>query len=470
MAPPPRTVPRPPADGKDRRSAIAENPAATNHPVPGDAKLLTLEQALRLTGQVNPTVEAAWARVQRARSGEQVVFADFLPSATARFRHVDGGPDTYTFPTQPPAGTVGVMTFSDRTHEHDQTELYLQWLVCDFGRRWGRYDQATLSREIAELQFERAAQTASFNVAVAYYGMLRGQALRRVAQQAVRRAESDLRDARNLLRKGAAVRNDVLRAEAFLAEAQLQLVAAERAVGVARATLNEAIGLNVSSPTEVQERQYEPAFALPLAGALELAVGRRPEFASLLRSIRSARAGEKVAGADFLPRIYASSSANYSEDHPGSHELYNIGVNFEWNLFEGGRRVGHLRGAEADLRAALAEGRAICNRIALDVHTAWLGVDETHQRIRLARTALTQAGENLRLIRNLFRGGDALATEVVDAELAYVRAEQGDATALYDYQEALARLAYAAGIPVEEIESLGGPTCAPADADEGHSP
>jgi outer membrane protein TolC len=448
---------------------LAEDDAVVKAPVPEVAQVLTLEEALRLTGQVNPTVEAAWARVERANSGERVAFADFLPSATARYRHVDGGPDTFTFPTQPPPGTVGVLTYSDRTHEHDQTELYLQWLVCDFGRRWGRYDQATLSREIAELQFERAAQTARFNVAVAYFGMLRGQALRRIAQQAVRRAESDLLDARNLVRKGAAVRNDVLRAEAFLAEAQLQLVAAERAVGVARAALNEAIGLNVSSPTEVQERRREPAFSLPLASALELAVGQRPEFASLLRSIRSTQAGEKVACADFLPRIYASGAANYSDDHPGSHEVYNVGVNVEWSLFEGGRRVGRLQGAGADVRAALAEGRAICNRIALDVHTTWLGADEARQRIRLARTALTQAGENLRLIRNLFRGGDALATEVVDAELAYVRAEQGDATALYDYQEALARLAYAAGTSVEEVESLAAPPCAPAEANPGHS-
>jgi outer membrane protein TolC len=424
-----------------------------------------LEEALRLTEQVNPTVQAAWARVQRARAGQVVAFADFLPSATARYRHVDGGPTTFTFPTQPPPGTVGVVTYTDKTNDHDQTELYLQWLVCDFGRRWGRYDQAALSREIAELQFERAEQTAKFNVAVAYFSLLRGEALRRIAQQAVRRAESELRDARNLLRKGAAVRNDVLRAEAFLAEAQLQLVAAERAVGVARASLNEAIGLNVSCPTAVQDRRCEPAFSLPLARALELAADQRPEFASLLRAIRSAQAGKKVAAADFLPRINVSAAANYSEDHPKAHELYDFGANVEWSLFEGGRRLGRLHGAEAELRGALAEGRAICNRIALDVHTAWLGVEEARQRIRLARTAFTQARENLRVITNLFRGGDAVATEVIDAELAYVRAQQNDATALYDYQEALARLAYAVGVSTAEVESPAGPT--PAEADPG---
>jgi outer membrane protein TolC len=398
-----------------------------------------------------------------------VAFADFLPSATARYRHVDGGPDTFTFPTQPPPGTVGVVTFSDKTHEHDQTELYLQWLVYDFGRRRGRYDQATLSREIAELQLVRAEQTAALNVAVAYFNLLRGEALRRIARQTVRRAESELRDARNLLRKGAAVRNDVLRAETFLADARLQLVAAERAVGVARAALNEAIGLNVSCPTAVQDRRREPAFSLPLAGTLELAADRRPEFASLLRSVRSAQVGEKVAAADFLPKINASAAANYLGDSSKARELYDAGVNVEWSLFEGGRRAGRLHGAEAEVHAALAEAQAICNRIALEVHTAWLGVEEARQRISLARTALTQGRENLRLITSLFRSGEAVATEVIDAELAFVRAEQNDATALYDYQEALARLAYAAGVPAEQIESACG-AAPPADTGRESAP
>ena len=52
-------------------------------------------------------------------------------------RFITAPASTFTFPTQPPAGTVGVVTFSDKTHEHDQTEVYLQWLLCDFGRRRG---------------------------------------------------------------------------------------------------------------------------------------------------------------------------------------------------------------------------------------------------------------------------------------------------------------------------------------------
>jgi outer membrane protein TolC len=85
------------------------------------------------------------------------------------------------------------------------------------------------------------------------------------------------------------------------------------------------------------------------------------------------------------------------------------------------------------------------------VHTALLEIRDAQQRIELARTALAQATENLRLIRSLFQRGDALPTEVVDAEVVFERAQENQAAALYDHQTALARLAFAVGVPLERL-------------------
>ena len=420
----------------------------------GSPEILTLPQVLERAARDNPRVQFLKARVEQAKAGVEVAFAEFLPTASAKYRYVSGGPDTFTFPTQPPSGSVGVVSFSDKTSDHQQTELYLQWLVYDFGRREGRHDQATLAADIAELQYQRAIETAQFNVTVAYFELLRTVALRRVAEEAIRRAELKLTDARNLLKKGLAVRNNVLRAEVLVGDEKLQMVAAERAIGVARATLNEAIGSNVNGATPVADVRQEPGFCVPLANALRLAVDNRQEFAAALRSIRSARAGRGVAAADFLPRINVSGAANFLGPEDTARTLLDGGVSIEISLFEGGRRLGRLHQADAEIRATVAQGQEVCNRIALEVNTAWLEIEEARRRVELARTILTQATENVRVVRDLFRKGDALPTEVADAELIFVRAEQNEATALYTYQTALARLAYAVGIPPDKIADL----------------
>jgi outer membrane protein TolC len=127
-------------------------------------------------------------------------------------------------------------------------------------------------------------------------------------------------------------------------------------------------------------------------------------------------------------------------------------------LFEGGRRLGRLRSAEAGVRLAVAQGKDICDRIAYEVTVAFVGIDDARQRIGLARTAAASASENLRVVHGLLDRGDATPTDVIDAELALTRAQQNYYTALYDYQTALARLAYAAGVAVPDgiLAACGG--------------
>ena len=92
-------------------------------------------------------------------------------------------------------------------------ELKVAWLLLDFGRRLGRYEQSRLSTDIAEMQTGRAYQTVANEVAVAYYNVLRSQALRRTTQEALRRADEELADARKRQREGVVEREIVLRAE-----------------------------------------------------------------------------------------------------------------------------------------------------------------------------------------------------------------------------------------------------------------
>ena len=136
------------------------------------------------------------------------------------------------------------------------------------------------------------------------------------------------------------------------------------------------------------------------------------------------------------------------------------GLSIELGLFEGGRRLGRLHTAEAQIRTALAQGKEICDRIAYEVNLAYLAIVDARQRIGLSRTAVNQSTENLRVVRSLFGRGDATPTDIVDAELASIRAQQNYFAALYDYQTALVRLAYATGVPAPGgVPTPGGDNC-----------
>jgi outer membrane protein TolC len=119
-----------------------------------------------------------------------------------------------------------------------------------------------------------------------------------------------------------------------------------------------------------------------------------------------------------------------------------------------------LQTAEAQTRTAIAQAKEICDRIAYEVNLAYLAIQDARQRIVLSRAAVGQSSENLRVVQSLFDRGDATPTDIVDAELASIRAQQNYYTALYDYQTGLARLAYATGVPVQAgAPAPGGGSC-----------
>ena len=331
----------------------------------------------------------------------------------------------------------------------DLIEGNVQWLLLDFGRRLGRYEQARLASDIAGLQTDRAFQTVANEVAVAYYGVLRSQALLRTAQDALRRAEEELADARKREREGVVERETVLRSEVQRAENLQQLHAATEAEFVALAELNLAIGLKGNEPVRVADPTEVPPLATSLCDCLQTAIRERREFAVVRRTVQIAVEGTRVARADFAPKAVAN--GDLAELPGGQPDTANADlalgfIRLEWTLFEGGRKIAATRVADSAVRQAMAQAESIADNIAFQVNeayrnavTAWIGIDD-------ARPAVEQATENYRLVRLRLREGAATPTEIADAQASLTRAQQNYLNARYNYLIAMARLEYAMGV------------------------
>jgi outer membrane protein TolC len=394
--------------------------------------------------------------VEQARRGEEIAFVPFLPMAVAGYSA--GGFDLNAgghsvlvgqlpgFTFLPALGAIPIGLNLNTGYE--LADLKLQWLICDFGRRLGRYRQASLAVDIAQLQTGRAYQTVANEVSVAYYQVLRTRALRRTASDAVRRAEDDLDVARKLEKGGVVEKEKRLRVEVQLAESQRLLDAAEGAEAVAIAALNLAIGLNVNAPTGVQESSDVPPFTQSLAECLQTAVRLRREFQVARQSIQVADEGRRVAKADFAPRIVAEGSLfDFQQSAPRGHADLALGfIKLEWGLFEGGKRVAEIRMADSKIRAAMAQAESIADTIAFQVTEAYRNLITARRGIERSRPAVTQAAENYRLVRARAKVGDATSAEITDAESTLTRSQQDYLNSIHDYLIALVRLEYAMGV------------------------
>src|SRR5262249_37712512 len=162
---------------------------------------LSLPDAIALAYRMQPRLRVFLEGAVQARGVETVALAPFLPTASAGYSvggfdlnaggtPVPFGAGTPNFTFLPFTGAVPVGLNLNTGYE--LAELRVQWLLADFGRRMGRYRQAQLGVDVAQLQTDRAYQTVANDVAIAYYQVLRSRGLRRSAAEAVRRAEDDL--------------------------------------------------------------------------------------------------------------------------------------------------------------------------------------------------------------------------------------------------------------------------------------
>jgi outer membrane protein TolC len=431
--------PAPDAQQPEIRNEAAE---AVN---PDGTKPLGLDEAITLAFQLQPRLRFFQEAIAQAQGRGQIAFAPFLPQISFLSQAFFA-----QNPTRPAdAFPVPAPEFGDAPgySNYQINELFMQWTLWDFGRTYGRYQQAELGIDIAQLQAIRASQTVAYEVATAYYQVLQARAARRVGQESVRLAQSILEISRKSFQAGLVERDQVLRADVQLARARQTVVIAERAERVSVAALNRAIGLNVSAPTEVVDRTAEPTFDLTLAECLQRAVENRREFQVTQREIEVAQEGVRVARAEFTPRFFVQGVVAGEDGHKVHHGTTESGtVNIAWSLFQGGQRLGQLNTADASLRQAAAQAQLVCDTIAFEVNEAYRDIEAARQDIALARPAITQARENLRIVTRKYATGDATPTDIVDAENSLVRALQDYYTAQYAYLAALARMDYATGL------------------------
>jgi outer membrane protein TolC len=445
----------PPKAANDSDPQLAKQPTATHESgIACEPTItLTLAEAIDTAFREQPRLRVYLEGIEQAQRGEDIAFAPFLPTASAGYSvggfDINAGgflniPNNFNFIP----GVGAIPNGLNINTGYELAEVKLQWLICDFGRRLGRYRQSGLAVDIAQLQSDRAFQTVANEVAVAYYEVLRTRALRKTAQEAVRRSEDDLDVAKKLEKGGVVEKEKRLRVEVQLAESQRLLDVAEGAEAVAVAALNLAIGLNVNAPTGVVETSDISPFTKTLAESLETAVELRREFQVARASIQVADEGRHVAKADFAPKILAEGYANdFQQAAPRAHADLAVGfIKLEWGLFEGGKRIAELRLADSKIRAAMAQAESIADTIAFQVTEAYRNMVTARLGIERSRPAVAQAEENYRLVKARSKVGDATSAEITDAESTVTRAQEEYQNSIHDYFIALSRLEYAMGV------------------------
>jgi len=299
----------------------------------------------------------------------------------------------------------------------------------------------------AGAQVQGAEQDVKLAVAEAYVDVLRARKALAVAESNVRTLEALVGDIGAMYERELVPKNDLLAVQVALADARQNRLRAANAAEIAQAAYNRRLGEPLDRVAELEEALPAPE-ALPadLEPLVQQALEQRTELAALGEQAKAYGQLARVERARLLPQVSLSGGYNYLENQFLDDEDFAVaGVGVQWALFDGGQARKRAAALERNRRAAEEQRADAESVVALQVRHAWLGVEETGQRVQVTADAVDQAEENLRIARERYGAGLGTQTQLLEAETLRVRALTNRDNAVLDAGLARLRLARAVG-------------------------
>jgi len=415
---------------------------------------LSLREAVQLALRENKAIaatdaaaRASTARIDEARSGR-------LPKLNYSESYVRSDNPVFVFSsllTQHQFGAenfnIGPLNRPDSINNF-QSLLSIDQPLYDAGQTRNAIRSADLSRQMTVEEQRRTQMQVISGVIRAYYGAVLAAESLNTAGQAVRSAEADLKRAESVRAAGMSTDVDVLSIRVHLAAVDEQRIQRVADLDVAQSALNDALGLPLDTrhtltsalnPLDLPEME--------LASLERNASSTRPEVRATHLEADLAKTQADSARSALLPQVgfHGAFEADRQQfiNKGGANWLASIGL--RWNLFNGNGDKAKIEESRHWMERAHADEQRVDSAVRLEVRRAWADLRAAQQRIEVAKAAVAEADESLRITQNRYEAGMSNVTDLLRNETAVLESRTRYLAAVHDQRIAATMLELAAG-------------------------
>src|SRR2546428_2126420 len=298
-------------------------------------RVLSVEDAVAIALDTQPNIRARISDYIAAAFRVDQALAPLLPQITgswtvARDQNVSGGLAPLTTTTTLGARTVTTWTTTT------VARVSLSQILFDFGKNFASTEAARKLADFALEDTELQRQLVTQTVKESFTNINFAVRLIQVNQQAVERAELNLRSARGFFEVGTRPKSDVARAEVDLANAKVDLIRARNAERLARVAPATATGLPATTPVQIQDNLLYQPVTLDRARLAEDALRQRPEYRQARLNAEANDARLRRSFRDFFPDI--TGGGFYRAQRADTNAIWELNLSLNLTLYDGGKR------------------------------------------------------------------------------------------------------------------------------------
>lgn len=426
----------------------------------GSAKHLSLADVVDLALRNNPATRESWANALAAVDAYGSARGARYPTVNANINvaqnYGSGGFGTNgfggfnTIPTDTAGGNRGGRSF---TRGQVTPAVSISYLIFDHGARAGAIESAKQTAIAANLTHNATIRNVVLQAESTLFTYLATRALRDAQITSVAEARSDTAAAGARLRVGVGILEDVYQTRTALAQARFQLTTYEGNLIAARGALATALGVPANA-------DFDIPYILPSDSVVSItqsvdtlinrAIVARPELAEIRAEAEALAAQLRVARSASYPSLTISSNGGLASRVQGtrtntSNPNYTLQLGLQIPIFNGFSREYDVRSARERYEAGLARMQATRRQIALEVFTSYALLRTATERIAAATELLASATLSSDGAIGRYREGIGTITDLLLARSALATARGEFVQARWEWQTALAQLAYDVG-------------------------
>ncbi len=349
--------------------------------------------------------------------------------------------------------------FPDKTIEYKIKNIFnagiqLKQPLYMGGKITAAYNMAKLGHQMAKDNIRLTESEVLVRTDEAYSQAVRAKELAQVAQSYKALLTELQKNVESAVKHGMKTRNDQLKVQVKLNEAELSIQKAENAYRLARMNLSQIMGydqlnydydvvspdsLSIEPNTLVQDVLNAPN------------INSRPEVTLLQSKTTLSSKQVKLAKSEFMPNLALLGGASYTNGiEVAGRKLIDkisgyVGVTLNIPILTFGERGSKIRSAKAKHQLAEMEEQDLHEKMQLELMQCQNNYNEAQTELQLCQHSLEQAKENMRLTRKQYDVGLEPLSELLDAQALWQSCSANLVEARCQLQLAETKLLKAAG-------------------------
>ncbi len=400
---------------------------------------LSLKDALDLAGKKNFEIKLAQAEVDKMSADKNKSLAVFLPQVTLSetFIKTDDPLNVFAFKLKQKIITQAdfnpfLLNNPNNTYNYN-TRIEVKQPLINFDGFFGR---AAAAEGLSAMKYKktRTEKFIRFTVKADYYYLELQNKTLKVIEKDLQTAEANRKVIKNYFNEGLITKADYLMLDVYVSNVKSQLIEAENNVKKANDNLRYILGIK-------ENMQIVPSdtLTLPNVDLLEYQsksiIENRSDILAYSHRVNALNKLNKMNWMKLLPRVNAFGSFEYNDTKFFGTQANNwmVGVNLQWNIFNGFQNIASIQKSKAELSLAETEYQKAKAQGVNEINASLRDIEAVKAKLSLAKASVTQSEEALRIITNRYNKGLEKTIDLINAETSALNAKLMYWKTLYFY-------------------------------------